>query len=238
MKKIPIVLILSFLMLAACASGGESGETPVDQNDDPDPQFGKVQELTPVEEAVVKKVAGNLGLKESDVLVKRNEEMEFNDSCLGSNIQEEACSQVVTRGQRITVEAKGIQYEYHTSMDGARIQPVTVVLTWKREGGFVGFCDHMTIYLSGEVYRGPCAQGQYPEERLIDLLSADEFAQMNEWITTYGRIEIEASDPPDVSDRLIVVAIFSGVGSIQAMNVPDQQKMLDLAQDLYQRFSR
>ena len=42
-------------------------------------------------------------------------------------------------------------------------------MTWKREGGIAGFCDSMTVYLSGEVHANSCKQGEYVEGRLIDI---------------------------------------------------------------------
>jgi hypothetical protein len=180
----------------------------------------------------------NLGLKESDISVVGNEEVEFKDTCLGVALQDVVCAQTETLGRAITLEADGIQYEYRASDDDTHIQPATIALSWKREGGFAGFCNYLTVFLSGEVYRSSCTGGQYPEERLINFLSTDELAQLDRWVMMYGEIEIDASDPPEVSDRMVVVLTFSGVGNDRTASVSDQRDLLNFAQELYQRFSR
>lgn len=238
MKNILLGITMSILVLTACSPMEATSESPVEISDSPIPPFATGQALTPIEETVLKKLAANLGLKESDISVVSNEEVEFKDTCLGVALQDVVCAQVETLGRVITLEAEGIQYEYRTSDDDARIQPATIALAWKREGGFAGFCDYLTVFLSGEVYRSSCTGGQYREELLIDLLSADEFAQLNRWVMMYGEFEIDASDPPKVSDRMVVVLTFAGVGSDRTVNASEQQEMLNFAQELYQRFSR
>jgi hypothetical protein len=237
MKNILLGISMSVLMLAACSPVPSAGEDPVEMTSSPIPPFATGPALTPIEDTVLKKLAANLGLKESDISVVSNEEVEFKDTCLGVALQDAVCAPVETLGHIVILEAEGIQYEYHTSDDGARIQPAYIALSWKREGGFAGFCDYLTVFRSGEVYRSSCMDGQYPEERLIDLLSAEEIAQLTKWQKTYGEIEIDVSDPPDVCDRMVMILKFSGVGSDRTMNVSDRQEMLNFAQEIYQRFS-
>ena len=83
--------------------------------------------------------------------------------------------------------------------------------------------------------RVPAKQGQYVEERLIDILSEDEMAKLDEWLTKYGNVNIDASDPKGVSDRMVVILTFMGTGSEQTLAAPDKQEMLNFAQELYQR---
>ena len=105
------------------------------------------------------------------------------------------CTQVITPGYRVILEANGREVEYHTDEAGTVIRPATILLTWKREGGIAGFCDTLVVYLSGEVHGSSCKSGQYVEKRLRDLLSENEIVQWEEWLTDYGMIEIDASDP-------------------------------------------
>lgn len=238
MKRVLTGIALSVLMLTACAPEQSADESPVDQNHSTIPPVETGQALDPIVETVVKQLAANLGLEENDISLVSNEEVEFSDSCFEVVIQNATCEPVMTPGRIIILGAKGIQYEYHTSTDGTRIQPATITLTWKREGGIAGFCDYMTIYRSGEVHRSSCTGGQYPEERLIDLLSTEEMQQMNKWVMTYGQINIDASDPEGVSDRMVVELTFSGVGSDQTVADSDQQELLNFAQELNQRFTR
>ena len=156
MKKELISIMLLVFMITACSPEFQPTEAPATEVETEVPTVEPEQSLDPVEEAVVKQLATNLALKQSDISVVSNEVTEFTDACLGVVMVAAECGDVVTDGHTIVLEAKGIEYEYRTSADGDRIQPATLALIWKREGGIAGFCDSMTIFLSGEVYGSQC----------------------------------------------------------------------------------
>lgn len=188
-----------------------------------------------VEAAVIKQLAANLGLNESDITVVSNEIVEFSDSCLGITIQEVKCTQVTTPGRIIILEAKDVQYEYHTSENGTRIQPATLALTWKREGGIAGFCDTLIVFLSGEIYGSQCkSQPDGTTGTFAKLLSASEQRQFNAWMTKFGEVHVDASDPRGVSDRMEVVLDFYGLGSSKPSDT-EQQAIFAWVQDLFQK---
>ena len=108
-------------------------------------------------------------------------------------------------------------------------------MKWKREGGIAGFCDYITVYLSGEVHKSSCKGGEPAEERLIDVLSEEEIAKLDEWVLDYGTISIDASDPKGVSDRMVVVLTLIGTGSQQTLSTSNEQELLNFAQELHQR---
>jgi hypothetical protein len=243
MKKVFIGLIVLMFMLAACAPG--STEQPSFLNDDPSypnpsypgpsyPNDSSPVTWTPVEEAVIKQLAGNLGLKIGDISVVSNESIEFSDSCMDVSMPEVMCAQVITPGHIIVIEADGVQYEYHTDEDGTRITPATVALTWKREGGIAGFCDNLSVFLSGEVYGSQCRTGDSRMATFVYLFSATEQKQFASWAAKYEEVNIDASDPKGVSDRMVVTLTFIGQGDQQVIPVTDQQEMLEFAQALYQ----
>ena len=190
-----------------------------------------------VEEAVIKQLAANLGLKESDITVVSNEIVEFSDSCLGITIQEVKCAQVTTPGRIIILEAKDVQYEYHTSENGTRIQPATLALTWKREGGIAGFCDRLIVFLSGEIYGSQCkSRPDGTTGTFAKLLSASEQRQFNAWMTKFGEVHVDASDPRGVSDRMEVMLDFYGLGSSKPSDT-EQQAIFAWVQDLFQKLN-
>jgi hypothetical protein len=187
---------------------------------------------------VIKQLAANLGLKDSNISVLRSEEVEFRDSCLDMALEDMLCSQVVTPGNKIVLEAKGIQYEYHTSRDGGRIQPVTLALVWKREGGIAGFCDTLTVFLSGEVFASQCkkqAEGKFGT--FAKLLSSQEQKQFNEWIAKFAESDLDASDPKGVADRMVVTLQLLGNGT-EPLAKTEQQALFDFAQTLYQKLNQ
>ncbi|HLO14013.1 MAG TPA: hypothetical protein VK206_04230 [Anaerolineales bacterium] len=195
------------------------------------------QNATAVEQIVIKQLAANLGLKESDISVVSNTEIEFPDSCLGVAMPDIMCSQIVTPGRIIVLQAKGIQYEYHVTADGDRVQPATLAMIWKREGGIAGFCDDLTVFRSGEIYTQQCKTGEGKMGTFANSLSSQEQKQFNDWMTQFGQANLDASDPQGVADRMVVTLNLFGTGSKQPTKA-DQQKLFEFAQNLYQKLEK
>ncbi len=196
------------------------------------------QNLGAAEQTVIKQLAANLGLKESDISVASTEDVEFRDSCLGVAMPEGMCAQVITPGRIIVLEAKGVQYEYHTSEDGSRVQPASLALIWKREGGIAGFCDTLTVFLSGEVYASQCKpQAEGKMGTLADLLSPQERTQFDNWMAKFAETDLDASDPKGVSDRMVVTLKLFGLGE-KPPTQSEQQGLFQFAQELYQKLAQ
>lgn len=235
MKKFMIIITLLVLVITACSPEFQGTEAPTYEADTAVPTVEPEQDLNPLEEVAVKQLAANLGLKQSDISVVSNEPVEFGDACLGVAMEGVECAEVVTEGHTIVLEAKGIQYEYHISSDGERIQPATLALTWKREGGIAGFCDSMTVFLSGEIYGNQCRSA--PDGTIgtfANLFSASDRKQFDAWITQFGEVTLDASDPKGVSDRMEVTLALSGLGSGRPDKV-EQQALFTWAQSLFQK---
>ena len=188
-----------------------------------------------VENAIVAQLAENLGLDKNDISVVSNKEVEFADACLGVAMPEVMCAQVITPGKIIVLEANDVQYEYHTSADGGHVQPATLALTWKREGGIAGFCDTMTVFLSGEVYVSNC-KGQTDGKMgtFSTLITDKERDQFNVWIGEFGQADLDASDPAGVADRMVRTLSFFGNGS-GTLVAADEEALFQWAQDLFQK---
>jgi hypothetical protein len=196
------------------------------------------QDSAAVEAAVVKQLAENLELKESDISVVSNTTIEFNDACMGVAMEGVMCAQVVTPGHIVVLEAKGVQYEFHTDANGSRVQPASLAMIWKREGGIAGFCDTMTVFRSGEVYTSQCKP--QPEGRMgtfANLLSSSEQKKFMDWMAQLGEAHLDASDPAGVADQMKVTLDLFGAGSKQTTK-SDQQALFEFAQNLYQKVSK
>ena len=233
MKKILISILMLTLIITACSPGAQATEGPI-IDEQPTPTHIPV-DLTPAQRAALTALSENTGLPVAEIKLVSTEAVEWPDGCLG--VQEEglACTQVIIPGFRVILEANSRQVEYRTNEEGTQIRPATAAMTWKREGGIAGFCDSMTVYLSGEVHASSCKGGQYAEERLIDVLSEDEMAKFDEWLSNYGNVNIEASDPKGVADRMVVILTFMGTGSQQTLTESTEQELLSFAQDLHQQ---
>ena len=195
---------------------------------------GGAQSSAEAENAVIKQLAQNFGLKESDISVVSDDVIEFPDSCMGVSMENTMCSETITPGRVIVLEANGIQYEYHVSKDGTRIQPATFALTWKREGGIAGFCDGLTIFLSGEVYGYQCKSKEAKLTGLASLLTTSERSQFYTWINKYGQATLDASDPKGVADGMSLVIEFHGVGKGKP-GKPVQQEIFTWSRELFQK---
>jgi hypothetical protein len=228
MKKVLLTISLLILLVAACAPQAQPTELPPEIEE----QATQISaELTPAQRAAINAVAQNLDLAADQIKLVSTESVEWPDSCLGIVIEDTSCAQVVTSGFRVLLEANGVEVEYRTNEDGTVVLPATVAVTWKREGGIAGFCDSLTIYLSGEVRGTNCNTSQAVEKRVSELLTPEQIATMNEWIQKYGVVDIDMSDPKGVADAMSVKLQFRGQGTEQ-ISPEVQQVLLQFIQDL------
>lgn len=232
MKKALTSIFVVLFLLAACspqAAATQSGEDVGEAATQP------AENSTPAQDAAVSTLAKNLGLDAGEIEVISTEAVEWPDACLGVTQEGISCAQVVTPGYKIVLDANGKQVEYHTNQDGTVVVPATVALTWSRSGGIAGFCDSLTIYLSGEVQASNCKKNDVVEKSISELLSPAEIATMNEWISEYGEVSIDTSDPKGVADAMSVKLNMYGTGTQQQMAQASQQLLLNFVQDLNQK---
>lgn len=211
MKKYYLAFIVLMLLLTACAPQ-EPTEPPSLMIEQPNDVPSTDEPLGEIEDVVAKQLAENLGLDVSAISLLEKNETEFSDGCLDVAMADVMCAQVITPGYIILLEADGIQYEYHVSVDGSRVQPATLALTWSRDGGFAGFCDRLTIYLSGEIYGNQCKDDDGRMGTLKSLLSVKEQAQLFSWVEEYGASNLDASDPKGTADGMSLIIDFHGLG--------------------------
>ncbi|HEY5729541.1 MAG TPA: hypothetical protein VIS72_05785 [Anaerolineales bacterium] len=196
---------------------------------------GGVELNSMIEVVLIKQLAENLGLDTGSITVVSNEPAEFGNTCLGVAMENVMCAEAITPGRIVILESDGIQYEYRISDDGRHIQPVTITLTWKREGGIAGFCDSLTVFLSGEIYGNHCKS--QPDDTMgtfTALLSNEEIEQFNSWFSRYGQVSLDASDPKGVADGMTLVIEFYGSGNGKP-GQPVQREIFTWAQELFQR---
>ena len=67
---------------------------------------------------------------------------------------------------------------------------------------------------------------------MIDILSEEEIAKLDQWVMDYGTISIDASDPKGVSDRMVVTLEFVGLGSQETISSVNEKELLEFAQQL------
>ena len=252
MRRALIVSMLLILLITACAPDAaptedatEVTESPADVTEIPTEPAVPADAATepvsmgPLEEMVTKQLAEHLGLQEGDITVVSSKETEFDDACLGVTVEGVMCAQVVTPGRVIVLEAEGAQYEYHTSEDGSRVQPASLAMVWKREGGIAGFCDTLTVFRSGEVFTSNCKsqEAEGTMGSLDALLTSSEQKEFHQWVSEFGEAELDASDPKGVADGMMLTLNWFGTGNAEPSEL-EQQELFNFAQDLYQELAK
>jgi hypothetical protein len=232
MKKVLLSVFVVLFLLAACSPQAAATQPPGDVGEVATEPGGSNRIA---QDAAISALAKNLGLDAGEIKVISSKAVEWPDACLGITQEGVACAQVVTPGYKTILEANGKQVEYHTNQDGTVVVPASVALTWSRSGGIAGFCDSLTIYLSGEVQSSNCKKNDMVEKSVSELLSPAEIATMNEWISKYGEISIDASDPKGVADAMSIKLTMHGTGTQQQMVQASQQLLLNFIQDLNQK---
>ncbi len=232
MKKLFVMLTLIILVIGACTPRAQATQEPVIAQ--PQPTHINT-DLTPAQRVAISTLAKNLGITPDKIKLVSTEAVDWPDSCLGVQTEGIMCSQVVTPGFKVTLEANAKTVEYHTNQDASVIVPATVALTWKRSGGVAGFCDNMTIYLSGEVQATSCKKPDIVQKPLSELIPPAEIAVLNDWISKYGTVNIDASDPAGVADRMTVNLKLIGTGTQQLTSKDAQQLLLQFVQNLNQK---
>ncbi len=183
----------------------------------------------PSQEAAIKQLAKNLAIAESDVKLVSSAAVVWPDGCLGVALEGVMCSQIVTPGYLIVLEAAGRQYEYHTNQDASTVMPSTLAMDWKEQGGIAGICKGLTIYLSGEVYGLNCNPGGGSQTA---VLTASQRAQLYAWIDEFAGSTIDLSDPKGAADAMSRTADLAGMGQ-QVPQSADQHAIFDFGQKLY-----
>jgi hypothetical protein len=191
-----------------------------------------------IQAVVTQLLAEQLQVDPTTIEVVTVEEVEWRDACLGIQNPDVMCAQVITPGYRIVLEVDGEQHEVHTNLDGSSVQFVEepesklkdVLVAWHREGGFAGFCDDLTAYVTGEIYASSC-KNQPAQAIARRPMTAEELAQFQTWIDKYASFEYTHSDG-NVADSMAINLLFSGAGSTPADQAA-QQEILRFVESLY-----
>ena len=64
---------------------------------------------------------------------------------------------------------------------------------------------------------------------------ATEREQFDAWVTRFGQVNLDASDPEGVSDRMMVTLNLFGSGDNSKPGKAEEQALLEWAQNLFQK---
>lgn len=232
------LLVLALLLtLNACATlpATEQPTAPV-----PPPTETPVLEVeapvpgNPVTQLAIQALATQIGVPAENITVQTFEAVDWPDGCLGINLTDMACITVITPGYRIILEANGQPYEYHSNKDGSQMLLATSTpvlseapaLQVDLQGGIAGFCDHVSLFLSGLATYRACNVAQETRYQL----TPQQLETLQRFVTQYGSFEYTQSDPA-VADQMIVQFIFNGQGT-EAPTAKTYQEMQALGMEL------
>lgn len=130
--------------------------------------------------------------------------------------------------QRMIAEwARLVQLEAQGGRSGASWG---LAFAWHREGGIAGFCDDLTVYVTGEAWATSC-RGAQPQDLAHFRLDATQLETLYQWVDTFQPFEVEQSDGA-VADGMTVTLIFAGAGA-EVAGEGEQARIVDFAQTLY-----
>ena len=107
-----------------------------------------------------------------------------------------------------------------------------IAFTLHREGGLLGSCENVEVYVSGEVFISSC-KGETPEQMAYGRLTALELERLYNLLDTYTFTEW-ADASALAYDGLAEALVFFGRGDVSASDV-EVQSLLDLAGRAYSR---
>lgn len=118
---------------------------------------------------------------------------------------------------------------------GAPTEDAGLVINWRREGGFAGFCDGLSLYATGVVVATSCKKD---DVQILgqSWLGANQLAQLFQWIDDFTPFKY---DPQSLgtADAITVMLNFNGNGVTSASD-NQQQKIADFAGNLYTQISQ
>ncbi len=109
-----------------------------------------------------------------------------------------------------------------------------LALAWHREGGIAGFCDDLTVYVTGQANATSC-KGNTPQDLGAGRLTAAELEQLFGWLDRLQSFE-EAQSDDAVADSMTVRLLFNGTGT-ETASEDEQAEINAFAAELYQRLS-
>jgi hypothetical protein len=109
-----------------------------------------------------------------------------------------------------------------------------LVIGWHREGGLAGFCDDLSVYVTGAVSASSCKNGQ-ADDLGQTWLDTQQLTQLYQWLDSLGRFEY-APKTDATADAMTTTLIFTGRGSSPATE-NDQQAIETFAENLFSQAS-
>jgi hypothetical protein len=110
-----------------------------------------------------------------------------------------------------------------------------LALAWHREGGFAGFCDDLSAYVTGLLQASSC-RGANGQQSNTGQMNSDDLEQLYTWLDEYAPFTFHHDDG-GAADSMTLELIFHGLGDTVADDAT-QQEILNFAQELFNEISQ
>ena len=114
--------------------------------------------------------------------------------------------------------AEWATWMYETSQSGQADVSQSQAFAWHREGGVAGFCDDVSVHLTGLVTTSDC-KGFHAEA----YLTASQLEQLYGWVYALGNFDYDDSNAP-LADGMQITLSLDGTGQGE----PDEQTIRDM----------
>jgi hypothetical protein len=241
-----LLLALLILILAACST--EPAEISIDQvitSDNPalqeldnTEQAGALSEDNPGGAPERPSISGQfqtIYIDPEQVKVVNSEMVEWPDSCLGIEQMGVECVNETTPGYAVLLEAKGLQFAYHSNEVGSQVLPATPGLVWTRDDGGEVICDRLIIFLPDTANTCWCEDGEVyaTTVNLQEILSEEEYQLLIDSLTTFSENTVNQPSA-DQSNPVMVSLTFHGQGETFP-NAEQQDSLVRMAELIFAR---
>ncbi len=246
MTKITLLFSFIFLFLAACSSA--PGELSLDQaitSDNPalqelqntaevdNPSAGDASNL-PAQPSISDQFQ-TIYIDPEQVKVIGSEMVVWPDSCLGIEQVGVECIPGNIPGYAVMLEAKGLQFAFHSDEVGSQVQPATPGLIWTRDDSAEAICDRLVIFLPDMANVCWCEDGEMHSVsvNLQEILSEEEYHLLIDSLTTFSENTVNQPSP-EQPNPVMVSLTFHGQGKTFP-NSDQQESLVRMAELIFAR---
>lgn len=175
--------------------------------------------------------------------------LDLNNSDLGTFIEQFGSFEVDVAGGKLKFQGQGTETATPAQQrmiaewarlsrqiaETGRFEPETGrVILWHREGGIAGFCEDLSLYITGMAVASSCKGNQQTGPEPI-FLDTEDLEQFYEWVDSIKAFQFQQTDPA-TADAMTTTLEFEGQGEEEAFD-DVKQDLLDFAARVYQQAS-
>lgn len=164
-----------------------------------------------------------------------SEMVDWPDSCLGIEQLGVECIPENTPGYAVLLEARGLQFAYHSNEVGSQVHPATPGLTWTRDDDNHTVCDRLVIFLPDTANVCWCKDGvmHAVTVNLQEILSEEEYLLLIDSLTTFSENTVYQPSA-EQANPVMVSLTFNGQGKTFP-NANQQDSLVKMAELIFAR---